>query len=95
MFLGLARKAGPGTPGGVGYSAEGGAVDGGTGGATSRTLTPTFETQSVSQIQIKIAGDCTWFPLHPPLRNAEESSSEASERVSGFPSVRGGEGTVD
>ena len=41
----------------------------GTGGATSRTLTQTFETQSVSQIQI--ASDYTWFPLHPPLRNVD------------------------
>ena len=28
-----------------------------------RTLTQTFETQSVSQIRIKIASDYTWFPL--------------------------------
>ena len=37
----------------------------GTGGATSRTLTQTFETQSVPHIQIKIASDYTRFPLHP------------------------------
>ena len=44
----------------------------GTGGATSRTLTETFETQSVSQIQVKIASDYTWFPLHPPLRYVDD-----------------------
>ena len=42
----------------------------GTGGATSRTLTQTLETQSISQIQIKLASDYTRFPLPPsPLWN--------------------------
>ena len=42
-----------------------------TGGATGRTLAQTFEAQSVSRIQIAVASDYTWFPLHPPSRNAE------------------------
>ena len=43
----------------------GGAVDGGTGGETSRTLTQTFEAQSVSQIQMKSQATTPAFHYTP------------------------------
>ena len=51
-----------------------------TGGATNRTLTETTAKRKELQlqlleVQIEIASDYTWFPLHAPLRNVAPAPS--------------------
>ena len=45
--------------------------------------------RSDSEVRIKIAGDYTWFPLHPPLRDVDPAAGcEEEAKIASLPAAR-------